>query len=130
QGFYPGLGSLGAEAHLRIRLLTGTAIARPSFTLIPVEASMAFPERRRKPRVGPSDSSDTIADRPGEPASDTDEGGTGERVTIGQDPEAELRAEIGPDRIVGSGEAGLGGGLDEAEEARLRKKPQKRRKAT
>jgi hypothetical protein len=75
----------------------------------------------RKPaKIGPSDTSDTVSDRPGEPDSDTDAESTGERVSAGIDPNAELHdAEYGPDRVVGPGEAGLGGGLDEAEEAQL-----------
>ena len=75
----------------------------------------------RKPaKIGPSDSSDTVSDRPGEPDSDTDAESTGERVSAGIDPNAELHdAEYGADRVVGSGEAGLGGGLDEAAAARL-----------
>jgi hypothetical protein len=78
-------------------------------------------KRMRKPaKIGPSDTSDTISDRPGELDSDTDAEYTGERVTAGIDPHAELNeAEYGADRIVGPGEAGLGGGLDEAEEAQL-----------
>lgn len=77
--------------------------------------------RGRTPaKIGPSDSSDTLSDRPGEQDSDTDAEATGERVTAGIDPHGELReAEYGPDRVVGPGEAGLGGGLDEAEEAQL-----------
>lgn len=58
---------------------------------------------RTEPKIGPSDSSDTIADRPGAENTDTDAGGTG------------------VDRVIGPEEAGLGGGLDQAEEARLRK---------
>jgi hypothetical protein len=75
----------------------------------------------RKPaKIGPSDSSDTAADRPGEPATDSDSGYTGERVTAGIDPRGDLhKAEYGADRVVGAGDAGLGGGLDEAEEAQL-----------
>ena len=78
-------------------------------------------DRVRKPaRIGPSDTSDTIADRPGELSSDTDAEYTGERVTAGIDPHAELHeAEYGVDRVVGPEDAGLGGGLDEAEEAQL-----------
>ncbi len=78
-------------------------------------------KRMRKPaKIGPSDTSDTISDRPGELDSDTDAEYTGERVTAGIDPHAELNeAEYGADRVVGPGEAGLGGGLDEAEEAQL-----------
>jgi hypothetical protein len=78
-------------------------------------------KRVRKPaKIGPSDSSDTASDRPGELDSDTDAEFTGERVTAGIDPHADLNeAEYGADRVVGPGEAGLGGGLDEAEEAQL-----------
>jgi hypothetical protein len=73
----------------------------------------------RKPaKIGPSDTSDTISDRPGEPSTDTDAEYTGERVSAGLDPQGDLReAEYGTDRVVGGGEAGLG--LDEAEEAQL-----------
>ena len=57
-----------------------------------------------------------------EPDTDTDAAGTGESITVGRDPKSELHDETAPDRVVGEGEAGLGRGLDEAEEAR-RKKP-------
>jgi hypothetical protein len=78
-------------------------------------------DRLRKPaRIGPSDTSDTIADRPGELLSDTDAEYTGERANPGIAPHAELHeAEYGVDRVVGPADAGLGGGLDEAEEAQL-----------
>jgi hypothetical protein len=49
----------------------------------------------------------------------SDRYGTGERVTAGKDPRAPTNADIDSDRIVGPAEAGLGGGLDQAEEARL-----------
>jgi len=75
---------------------------------------------RKTPKIGPSDSSDTYADRPEEGSTDSDDGGTGERVTVGLAPESELHNERGADRVVGPGEAGLGGGLDEAEEAQLK----------
>lgn len=69
--------------------------------------------------VGPSDSSDTGADNAGAETSDgtSDRNGTGERVDMESDvvPDADL----GADRIVTAEEAGLGGGLDQAEEARL-----------
>jgi hypothetical protein len=75
---------------------------------------------RKTAKIGPSDTSDTIADRPGEPSTDTDAEYTGERVSAGVDPNGELHeAEYGVDRVVGPGEAGLGGGMDEAEEAQL-----------
>ena len=74
---------------------------------------------RKIPKIGPSDTSDDYADRPDEPSTDTDAEGTGERATAGRDPHSELHVEDGPDRVVDGSEAGLGGGLDEAEEARL-----------
>src|ERR1051326_6407466 len=40
---------------------------------------------RKSSHLGPNDTSDTPADRPGEPATDSDGGGTGERATIGRD---------------------------------------------
>lgn len=76
---------------------------------------------RTEPKIGPSDSSDTTADRPGAENTDSDAAGTGERVTVGKVPSSEQHDEAGIDRIVDSSEAGLGGGLDQAEEARLRK---------
>ena len=76
---------------------------------------------RTEPKIGPSDSSDTIADRPGAENTDSDAGGTGERVTVGRAPQSGRHDEAGVDRVVGAEEAGLGGGLDQAEEARLGK---------
>jgi hypothetical protein len=80
---------------------------------------MAGLQTRQDAKIGPSDSSDTHSDRPDEPGTDTDVGATGERVTIGKNPHAELHNERGTDRIVREREAGLGGGLDQAEEAQL-----------
>lgn len=71
---------------------------------------------RAEPKIGPSDSSDTFSDRPDRPATDSDDGGTGERPTVGKVPHA---ADEGADRVAESEEAGLGGGLDQAEEAQL-----------
>ena len=67
--------------------------------------------------VGPSDSSDTGADMVGIPGLDStsDRQGTGERLDVedvGDDTE-----ELSLDRVVRANEAGLGGGLDQAEEA-------------
>jgi hypothetical protein len=70
---------------------------------------------RAEPKIGPSDSSDTFSDRPG-CVTDSDDGGTGERPAVGKVPHA---ADEGADRVVNSEEAGLGGGLDQAEEAQL-----------
>ena len=71
---------------------------------------------RADPKIGPSDSSDTFSDRPDKPGTDSDSGETGERDTVGKVPHA---ADEGIDRVVTSEEAGLGGGLDQAEEAQL-----------
>ena len=73
---------------------------------------------RADPKIGPSDSSDTFSDRPGQ-STDTDDAGTGERASVGRDPHSEVHNERGVDRVVESSEAGLGGGLDQAEEGRL-----------
>jgi hypothetical protein len=69
--------------------------------------------------LGPSDSSDTGADLAGQgPLDDTsDRNGTGERVSLESDVDPD--ADISADRIVGAEEAGLGRGLDQAEEAQL-----------
>jgi hypothetical protein len=80
---------------------------------------MAGLQTRQEPKIGPSDSSDTYSDRPEEASTDSDSGATGERVTIGRDPHAGLHAEQGADRVVDARDAGLGGGLDQAEEAQL-----------
>lgn len=71
---------------------------------------------RAEPKIGPSDSSDSFADRPNQ-STDTDDGGTGERASVGraQPP----RPETGTDRVARDGEVGLGGGLDQAEEGQL-----------
>ncbi len=47
----------------------------------------------------------------------SDREGTGDRTSAGKEPDIRLGADIAPDRIVGADEAGLGVGLDEAEEA-------------
>jgi len=67
--------------------------------------------------LGPSDSSDTGADMMGLRGLDStsDRQGTGERLDVedvGDDTE-----ELALDRVVRAQEAGLGGGLDQAEEA-------------
>lgn len=73
--------------------------------------------------VGPSDSSDSGSDVVGlgNLDSTTDRYGTGERASVELDSEDELRpdADIEPDRVVEARQAGLGGGLDQAEEAQL-----------
>jgi len=72
--------------------------------------------------LGPSDSSDTGADMvgiEGTHGSTSDRQGTGERATVGTEFEVQTGADITADRVVESEEAGLGGGLDQAEEAQL-----------
>lgn len=71
--------------------------------------------------LGPSDSSDTGADMMGIGGLDStsDRQGTGERASVENDAEADAAADIAADDIVDASEAGLGGGLDQAEEAQL-----------
>ncbi len=71
--------------------------------------------------LGPSDSSDSGADMMGLGGLDstTDRNGTGERADVENDAALESDADISVDGIVGAEAAGLGGGLDQAEEARL-----------
>jgi hypothetical protein len=51
--------------------------------------------------------------------SDTDSLGTGEHLTAGRETAVRVNQDVDVDRVVGPNEAGLGGGLDQAEEARL-----------
>lgn len=71
--------------------------------------------------LGPSDSSDTGADMVGlgRENDTSDRHATGERATVANDDELRDATDIGTDRVVTAEEAGLGGGLDQAEEARL-----------
>jgi hypothetical protein len=71
--------------------------------------------------VGPSDSSDTGADMMGIGGLDStsDRNGTGERASVEPDADIESPPDIRADRIVDASEAGLGRGLDQAEEAQL-----------
>jgi hypothetical protein len=70
--------------------------------------------------LGPSDSSDTGADMVGLGRGDdtSDRQGTGERASV-DEPTQEDALDISADRIVPAEEAGLGDGLDQAEEAQL-----------
>ena len=70
--------------------------------------------------LGPSDSSDSGSDMPGHGGDDdSDRHGTGERMAAGRDKRLRADADRDADRVVGAAEAGLGDGLDQAEEARL-----------
>ena len=75
--------------------------------------------------LGPSDASDSGSDvNPGEPTgSDSDRAATGERENVEGD-QGRTDSDRDVDRVVDANEAGLGKGLDEAEEAR-RKKPRR-----
>jgi hypothetical protein len=69
--------------------------------------------------LGPSDSSDTGADMMGIEGLDStsDRQGTGERQSIEGLPGEDL--DLRPNRVVSARDAGLGGGLDQAEEAQF-----------
>ena len=67
--------------------------------------------------LGASDAGASVGDLDADDSSDRY--GTGEHLTAGKEPDIRVGADIAPDRIVGAEEAGLGGGLDQAEEARL-----------
>jgi hypothetical protein len=72
---------------------------------------------RADPKIMPSDTSDTISDRPDQPTTDSDAQGTGVRSSVGRvNPP---KPETGADRVARDDEVGLGGGLDQAEEAQL-----------
>jgi hypothetical protein len=49
----------------------------------------------------------------------SDASGTGEHLSAGREPRVRPNSDRGLDRVVGADEAGLGAGLDQAEEARL-----------
>jgi hypothetical protein len=94
-------------------------------------------EGRELESIGPSDSSDSGSDLigPGIAGGDemvgldrvmnedddgtSDRSGTGEGLAADGDAAVQVAADIAPDRVVGADEAGLGGGLDQAEEAQL-----------
>jgi len=71
--------------------------------------------------IGPSDSSDSGSDMMGIGGLDStgDRNGTGERGSVEGDLDLDDTVEISADDIVNAEEAGLGGGLDQAEEAQL-----------
>jgi hypothetical protein len=86
------------------------------------ETGLDIPKGHDIRSLGPSDSSDTGADMAGTQAaldSTSDRNGTGERAGVGMDFDADSDADISADRIVDANLAGLGGGLDQAEEAQL-----------
>ena len=69
-------------------------------------------EAGSKSRIG---AGRNIGDREMDDTSDAE--GTGEHLTGGPEPDVHANTDRGFDRVVGADEAGLGGGLDQAEEA-------------
>ena len=92
-------------------------MARKNPVRIPREDEML--KGRDIASLGPSDSSDTGADMMGLRGLDStsDRQGTGERLDV--EEVGDETEELALDRVVSSREAGLGGGLDQAEEAQL-----------
>jgi hypothetical protein len=84
---------------------------------------MSIPKGHDNRSLGPGDSSDTGADMAGIGGLDntSDRQGTGERASVEEiaDSDVDAAADIAPDDIVDAEDAGLGGGLDQAEEAQL-----------
>jgi hypothetical protein len=80
-------------------------------------------QARRARSIGPSDSSDSGSDLAGVEDLDADDTsdrhGTGDRPSADEESDVLPDSDIAPDRIVRAEEAGLGGGLDQAEEAQL-----------
>jgi hypothetical protein len=71
--------------------------------------------------LGPGDSSDTGADMMGlgREHDTSDRQGTGERMSLDDEPGDHYAADIATDRVVDADAAGLGDGLDQAEEAQF-----------
>lgn len=69
--------------------------------------------------VGKIEAGAGVGDREMDDTSDA--AGTGEHLTAGMEPRIRANEDRGFDRVVDAEEAGLGGGLDQAEEARLGK---------
>ena len=67
--------------------------------------------------VGKIEAGASVGDREMDDTSDRD--GTGEHLTAGKEPRVHADQDRDTDRIVNAEEAGLGGGLDQAEEGRL-----------
>lgn len=84
-------------------------------------AGNAIPKGHDIRSLGPSDSSDSGADMMGIGGLDStsDRQGTGERASVENDASVDAASDIAPDNIVNAAQAGLGGGLDQAEEAQL-----------
>jgi hypothetical protein len=89
---------------------------------LPIDTDRKAPPGHAARSIGRSDSSDSGSDLIGDGNPDTDtsdRSGTGERLSVDPVPDVRADADIGFDRIVDEAEAGLGGGLDQAEEAQF-----------
>jgi hypothetical protein len=87
--------------------------------------------------LGPSDSSDSGSDMAHNVGRDlgdsdldagSDRHGTGEHLTAGKEPRMHVNEDRDTDRVVGPEEAGLGDGLDQAEEARVNPENSRKKK--
>jgi hypothetical protein len=115
-----------APRHRRRHIMTSSSTLDPDN--FPSSEKRTQRSMHTAPALGPSDSSDSGSDLP-EPDvtdddvkgndNDSDRYGTGERPSAGKEHGLRVAGDIETDRIVGEEEAGLGGGLDEAEEAQL-----------
>lgn len=82
------------------------------------DAITTLPEGPTTAIVGPSDSADSGSDLMGL-APSSDRNGTGERASVDEPETDEPDGDILPDRVVDADHAGLGSGLDQAEEAQF-----------
>jgi len=76
---------------------------------------------RADPKIMGSDTSDTTSDRPGEPSTDSDAEGTGNRPSVDMDNPP--KPEIGADRVARDRDVGLGGGREERLKGLKKRKP-------
>ncbi len=89
--------------------------------------SASIPKGHDVKSLGPSDSSDSGSDLAGRGTAEDEEAlegtsdryGTGEGLSAGKESKIAKNADIEFDRVVDAADAGLGGGLDQAEEAQL-----------
>jgi len=89
---------------------------------LPIDTAPKMPPGHDARSIGHSDSSDSGSDLIGDGSADddtSDRAGTGERLSADSASDVRADADIGFDRVVSGSEAGLGGGLDQAEEAQL-----------
>ena len=68
-------------------------------------------------KVGKIEAGASVGDR--EMDDTSDKAGTGEHFTAGKEPRVHANQDRGTDRVVNADEAGLGSGLDQAEEGQL-----------